>query len=610
MVSIDCHLRHLALNIDFLLGQMPPGQPFAVPQQYYPPQQPVNANGWGNNNYLQKMMIGGLASLMLMEGYREYEQEADSPNARGLSAVPVQLVRRFVSTVSSSTNVSIAGYHVSGAQIFGYLKLFLGIGALLYVFLPSLFADKPTSKSEKEQSASLAAAPSLASPIEVRRQAWLTAVQTVWVPRHSFILELWALFKKSLKLGLRSIIGTSAYCRLAGTTEQQEEARVKVWDIALDAQLAGGDGEVNKRRLALTLLASKTLPDTPIRLMLKALHMNVLMLALGNAGLNRLAFFQELAASWSRAYWNQARLFHQLAVNTHGNQEDKLPANLAILLEQDYDEVLTGVVTQRAYNLTWNLPTTYNATTEIDGIDGVVDDHAIRSPLDAVAAWYSCIVLQRALSTALEVEKGDAESQKAIGMDVALAIKTAPIGSLAQIRSLVARAILVKQKRGLSIAESMRALGMDKKDTKAASSYLVNSSTSVKTLPDIKMAMSYAIAIAHLDRFPPPDNPSTARQIIIHESPKPQSLLGFTAAFKLMESLNKHDVVAANCTPSLERLAGTLRIWIGSEEGGHSGLKKGVKKAIVERCLGITKRIVGMEDDGYESMPEGDDEGC
>ncbi|KAK1477718.1 helix-loop-helix DNA-binding domain-containing protein [Colletotrichum cuscutae] len=38
---------------------------------------------------------------------------------------------------------------------------------------------------------------------------------------------------------------------LTGLTEEQEAARVKAWSIALDAQLAGGDVEINKSRLTL-----------------------------------------------------------------------------------------------------------------------------------------------------------------------------------------------------------------------------------------------------------------------------------------------------------------------------------------------------------------------
>jgi hypothetical protein len=84
------------------------------------------------------------------------------------------------------------------------------------------------------------------------------------------------------------------------------------------------------------------------------------------------------------------------------------------------------------------------------------------------------------------------------------------------------------------------------------------------------------------------------------------TLLSFTALFKLMEAINNHDLVATSCAFTLERLAGSLRIWIGSKDGEKSGLDREAKRDIVERCLKITKRMVGMQDAGYESMSDPD----
>jgi len=52
-------------------------------------------------------------------------------------------------------------------------------------------------------------------------------------------------------------------------------------------------------------------------------------------------------------------------------------------------------------------------------------------------------------------------------------------------------------------------------------------------------------------------------------------------------------------------------MWIGGKQGEKSGLEKEVRMAMVERCLEITKKIVGMVDAGYESMTDGDaGDGC
>ncbi|TVY42849.1 Sterol regulatory element-binding protein [Lachnellula subtilissima] len=580
-------------------------------------QQQMGPNGWqnGGGGYFGKLMVGSLAGLMVMEGFTQAESESDEPGARGLFALPVHLLRTVAHYIHSSIDFNVLGYHLSASQFLGYFKFFLVFGALLYVFLPSLFATKPKSDGGKTQNSSIAAAPSLASSIQVRRQAWLTAVQTVWVPRNNFFLEAAALCLKMVKLSFRNAVGSDSYTYLTGINQQSETARVKTWGIALDAQLAGGDVEVSKSRLTLTLLASGTLPDTPARLMLKALHVRVLLWEIGNAGFNGFYMFHEIAAKLARWKWNEAKKLQRLMSSTEDKQDDELPGYLKALLEEECDDVLTDCISQRAYNLAWNLPTNNNVRVGYKGMDSVVDDYAIRSPLDAVAAWYSSLLCEQALSKSLESSSDDAVSQRSIIETIALAIKVAPIGSGAQIRAFVARAVLVKEKRGLNIAASLKALGpfqpKNSQSTTSAPS-LIHTSTSIAGLPDIKMSLRCAMAIAHLERFPAPDNPTAAHPIINSVVPTNLTLLGFTAAFKLMESIQAHDMVAVSCTNALEKLAGNLRIWVGGKDGEQSGLDKDIRKEMVERCLGTTKRIIGMEKDaGYETMSEDETgEGC
>ncbi|KLU88539.1 hypothetical protein MAPG_07524 [Magnaporthiopsis poae ATCC 64411] len=427
-------------------------------QQIQQQQQQIQQGRWGQTApYFGKMMVGSLAGLLIVEAVRESETSNESPDGRGLFAAPIQLINSFVST----SHFSVAGYSFSAVQLMSSLKLFLLFGSLLYVFVPALFsaaAPKP-QKTRQQTRASLSAVPSLASPIHVRRQAWLTAIQTVWVPRHNFILEAAALMLKTMKLSLRNTIGVKQYQALTGLTEEQEAARVKAWTIALDAQLAGGDVEINKSRLTLTLLASGTLPDTPLRLMLKALHIRVLLWQLGQSGVHNV-----VAAKLARANWNQAKQLHRLSkassrtsspsssprLSAQGQQvpsDDSLPDHLAVLLEQECDDVLNDDVVQRAHNLAWNRPTTHDVAADIDGMNAVVEDPAIKSPMDAVAAWWSSLVLHQVLVTSLDgatavtSEKGEEESKQGPSTisvnedDLALAAKVAPVGSNAQVRA-------------------------------------------------------------------------------------------------------------------------------------------------------------------------------
>ncbi|OIW24360.1 hypothetical protein CONLIGDRAFT_545000, partial [Coniochaeta ligniaria NRRL 30616] len=602
--------------------QVAAGRSYAVPQQGFPPspaimrqqqiqqQQQMQNQRWGNAPYFGKLMVGSLAGLMIVEAVRETEQSNESPEGRGLFAMPVQLLMSFI----NSTHFTVAGYHVSTAQFFSTLKVLILFGALLWVFVPSIFAPKPPRSQKAPMSRSLAAVPSLASPIHVRRQAWLTAIQTVWVPRHNFLLEAAALILKTLKLSVRNTIGVHGFQMLTGLTEEQETARVKAWTIALDAQLAGGDVEINKSRLTLTLLASGTLPDTPLRLMLKALHIRVLLWQVEALP----GVFNILAANLARSKWNEAKHLYRLMLQLRKSSsstldEDLLPDHLAILLDEDCDDVLNDDIVQRAHNLAWNRPTCYNVADSdyIDGMNAAVDDPAVRSPMDAVAAWYSNVTLQRVLAASLENRKPAGPNP-----DLDLAIKVAPIGSNAQMRALVARTFVTDEKRGASIAAAMQAMAPTQNPDKhpqysGVVPPLIDSPTAAPIFPDpdIHTALRCSQALAHLQKFASP--PAWALQVInsiVLPIQGNLSLLGFTAAFHLMDALNEHVVGREACAATLERLAASLRVWIGSAEGDGCGLGQEVRCRMVERCLAITKSAVGMDvDPGYGSMSDCDE---
>lgn len=581
-----------------------------IPQEtflQYQQQQPLGSTGWNGHSYMGKVMIGTMAALMIMEGFSEEEQSSESPTSRGLFAIPTHMLQFIKFLFKIPREINIFGYHSSSREILWYLKFIIIFSSVIYVVLPQMFSSRSMSNRSKIQSTSLSAAPSLASPIQVRRQAWLTAIQTIWVPRHNFLLEAAALCLKIAKLSTRNLFGSQAYTYLTGITEQQEAARIKAWNIALDAQLAGGDIEVNKSRLTLTLLASATLPDTPARLMLNALHIRVLLWEIGNVSFFGYYPFQRLASNLVKWRWKRAVLQQQLDIHAK-TDIDGLPDNLIALLQQDCNDVLNDSVAQRAYNLAWNLPTTRNSLVENYCMDEVVDDFAIRSPLDAVAAWFSCLILQRAISRSLQIKEGDTVEEKNVTDSVDLAIKTAPIGSAIHIRSLVARSILVKEKRGASIAETMQALGpLNKHIAQISPLNLVNTEASVANLPEIELSLRCATAIAHIERSPSPAYSEKAIKIIKTISPRNLSLLSFVATFKLLEQMNKHEIIARNCVDSLEILAGVLRIWIGGKEGSKAGLPIEIKKEKIKYCLNITKRIVGMQDAGYASMTESSD---
>ncbi|KAJ4293867.1 Clr6 histone deacetylase associated PHD protein-2 Cph2 [Collariella sp. IMI 366227] len=610
--------------------QMNAGRPYPVPPQHFgqnpamlrqqqiqQQQQQAQAQAGRWNPYFGKLMVGSLAGLMFMEAMVEKEPSNEAPEGRGLSIVPVHLFSDFI----HMTHLTVGGYHITALDMITTLRMLILLGIFMWLACSS-FIDmsglKPSKKSKRTASV-VKAVPSLASPIYVRRQAWLTAIQTVWVPRHNFFLEAAALLLKMLKYTLRNVVGSHGYLTLTGLSEEQEAARVKAWTIALDAQLAGGDIEINKSRLTLTLIASGTLPDTPLRLMLKALHIRVLLWRLNGASLPA----DMIAVKLARARWNEARQLNRLLNSLSEGEktpDDVLPEHLAILLAQDCDEVLNDDIIQRAHNLAWNHQTSYNVGKKIDGMDAVVDDPAVRSPMDAVAAWYSNLTLHRILINSLRTSRNNLAliPGSDAGNGINLAVKVAPIGSSAQVRALIARAVLADGKRGAYIVTALQALGPaanpDKHPqySKGVPPLIDSPLNTIVPDHDSHMALRCAMGIAQLQKFSDP--PRAAFAVI--ESVLPEgadveamSLLGFTAAFHLMESLSRHPVGQDRCWITLERLAASMRGWCGSARaaGTKMDVDEAMRNQLVERCVQVQKVAVGNEvDPGYGSMEEED----
>jgi hypothetical protein len=590
------------------------GQTPALVRQQQLQQQQQQAQGqtgrW--NPYLGKLMVGSLAGLMLVcVVLIDDTDDTGYTDARGLNFLVKQLGPFLRAPI-----FTVGGFDASIVVMLAKLNQLFFLGAFLWAAFSSFFdlsVFRPSKKSTST-AADVKAVPSLASPIHVRRQAWLTAIQTVWVPRHNFFLEAAALLVKTMKYTLRNVVGSHGYLALTGLSAEEETARVKAWSIALDAQLAGGDVEINKSRLTLTLIASGTLPDTPLRLMLKALHIRVLLWRLNGATWAA----NLIAAKLARMKWNEARQLNRILNSLpegESSLDNALPEHLAALLEEDCDEVLSDVIIQRAHNLAWNQETTHNLVDKIDGMDTVVEDPAVRSPMDAVASWYSNATLHRVLLSSLQSHPED-PAAPGLADGIALAVRVAPIGSNAQVRALIARAVLADGKRGAHIVSALQALGPsanpDKHpDYRSGVPALIDSPmTSIVPDPDAQMALRCAMGIAQLQKFEDP--PAAAYLTIDSVLPAAAavadlSLLGFTAAFHLMDRLNHHAVAREACAHSLERLAGNLRIWMGcdSAAGQKAGVDAALRADMIGRCLAVTKSVVGMEaDPGYGSMDE------
>lgn len=602
-----------------IAAQMAVGQPYAVPQQSFrggsqqtilqqqqiQQQQQMQQGRWANAGpYFGKLMVGSLAGLMVLEALQEDEVSNEKPEGRGLFALPIQ----FLGKLSSLLDFNFMGYHAHTS-----LKLLLLLGTVLWIFIPSLFASSRRNP-KKAQISALQSAPSLASSTHVR-QAWLTAVQNVWMPRHNFIIEASALILKAVNLSLCNVIGLGGYQLLSGMSQEQETARIQAWTIALDSQLAGGDVEINRSRLVLTLLASGTLPDTPARLMLKSLHIRLLLWNSKNSNKFGMGLISAIASSLATAKWDEARqlnrAFKQASKTYSTLYDDALPEHLSTLVEQECDDVLNSDVLQRAHNLAFHRDTEYgfDARDSIDAMDSVVFDSALGSPLDAVAAWWSTQTLHQAITATLSKNEDELASRND---SLLLAIKAAPVGSEARVRAIVARAALASKHRGSNIAAAIKILGTDKMGVPKKDDSAIIEAGGYSTNATLQLVIRCATAIAHLQRSRTKEITDLRglrfiNNIAIPSGSSSMSLLGFAATLELAEQLYQHKAAAETFSSALERLSGTLRLWIGGPSGAKCGVEAEVRHQVVDRCLSITKALVGMEvDAGYCSQSEPD----
>lgn len=572
---------------------------------------------------MSRLMVGSLAGLMVANGLQEQEG-----NGRGLFAIPLPLTMPLDLRVSQTT---LSSYH----SIMLTVKVLLLFTAIAYVFSPGFFDSQSKKPKVEAPQPVLSAAPSLASPVEVRRRAWLTAIQTVSVPQ-SFWLELAALGLKFLKLGVRQCVGWQGYSWLTGMTVEQEIARVKAWTIALDAQLAGGDQHVTHARLLLSLLASFTLPSTPSRLMLNALHIRVLFWDLH-------LVFEPFAQKLSAYYWNEARKLQKAVLSTN---PEPLPEHLARLLELDPLDVLNDRIIQRAYNLAYNHPTESNEVVKYhdEGMNAVVEDQAIRSPLDAVGAWYSSLVLHRAFLVSLK-SMLSTEEVSSMESDLDIALRTAPPTSTAQLRVLAARSVLLCSAEGKDL---QILLGIFKDDFAAAERNTMNTwgqptgplpSRVVTVTPDIKIALRCAMTLTMIKQgsekgrlgglklfgdfdwslgevstmSKPIDEgdttPITRSEAAPSLKPTKKSiititqfgLLGFVASWKTLTVIVSDKGLQASVRESVGMAAGSLRRWSGLPVAEQAGVCNKLRRKLGSFCTRLARKMAGMglpEDEG------------
>ena len=194
----------------------------------------IGQSGARRAQRIGKIVAGSFAGLMVVQGFSDRETAVDKHTKRSLQDNLLQPSRpwSWQNTYHFSSPPMNLQYIILGMKAFVILFV-LGFGVFLYAF-----CYKP-QRRKQDMAPSSSSPPSLASPLEVRKNAWLTAIQTVRVPRHEMFPEWVAVNLEALHYVVRRAIGWHGYSRVTGQRRDGEIARIRAWDIAIDAQLMG-----------------------------------------------------------------------------------------------------------------------------------------------------------------------------------------------------------------------------------------------------------------------------------------------------------------------------------------------------------------------------------
>ncbi|KAJ5357827.1 hypothetical protein N7541_004985 [Penicillium brevicompactum] len=516
-------------------------------ESYMQAPQPYAEKSTRRSKMPNKYMLGALAGLMVLEGMGSDDSETES---KGLFALPFRLLSRFRTPTTAHWEFYLKHFWYSWqARAFSH---FLGLSMLVvgcaFVVFLYLFNAQPITRRGPSKSVSEGPAAPLTSS-DFRRQAWLTSMQRAGVPRHRFFREWYVVTSRCFEYVLRCLMGWKIYSWATGITEEDERGRVKTWDIAIDAQLTGGDAEISKSRLVLTIFAAGTLPSTPTRMIIKALHVRILLWNVGEAGSWSFHVSNDIARALARFQWSVAREINDSLPEGH---PDQLPPHLAALVQLDCDDVMIDDIIQRAVNLTWNRPTQEGTGNDEVLLDVVDEDPAIQCSQDALAAWWSSHLLQIALLNYFEAsEKGPVSKtcRDAFKEKIRISLDVAPRLSAAYTRALVMKAVFFETDRIQNVNAVLATLPKEKrKGSQSHASNFLDSSLPVSVRDEISIAVRCAMIAAIVTaRSAGGDATSLPESFTLQKAitwfnqlpidPVELSLLGFSSVYHLLHLL-------------------------------------------------------------------------
>jgi hypothetical protein len=89
------------------------------------------------------------------------------------------------------------------------------------------------------------------------------------------------------------------------------------------------------------------------------------------------------------------------------------------------------------------------------------------------------------------------------------------------------------------------------------------------------------------------------------------TILSFAAAYQVLDRFADDAMLTLETRPILERMANTMRVWVGKEAGNPAvaALNQKIRMKVVERCLAASKRLTGVRDHESEVEDENSDAG-
>ena len=337
---------------------------------------------------------------------------------------------------------------------------------------------------------------------------------------------------------------------------------------------------MSRSRLVLTVWAAGTLPKTPARLMLKALHIRIMFWQASRW--HGICWALNLAASRLAQYqWTLAkRMLDTMDVATGSAKIEPLSDHLLALLRRPAEDVMTDLTIQQAHNLCWNRSA--STTSEAVGIDDSAEDTAMRGPLDALASWSSSLILQEVMSNFLD----SAETCETHLSQIEIAHRTAPPGSSSSIRALAAETILFGADRIQKINTLLQALPSASANTFPGSlseSSPFSSTAYNDVLTSIECAKTLdALANSQSD----PAVLDSAVQLLDRTCSRVNSMgmLALAAAYKLFLVLIKDSALPGHCLCSLnEIIAHTVANLEEPDSETRNMFKTGIRKLAIPR---------------------------